>query len=66
MRPGFYAARLMPSNSRGDSLRLESMPFDPNRVGREEALRRARDWADFVKSTKPKAEIFVIEVLDAA
>jgi hypothetical protein len=62
----YYVARVRPNLSKGDSLKLESRPFDPARDPEDRpgyALQMAQDWRDYIQTLHPKDEVIVIQVM---
>jgi hypothetical protein len=64
--PGmYYVARVRPNLHTGDTMKLESMAFDPNREPEPGyALKRARDWRDHIQKQWPKHEVIVVQVME--
>lgn len=63
----YYVVRVMPNHQRGDSLKVESVGFDPTRnpAGRPDyALKMASDWKEFVQSQFPKREFLLVQVVE--
>lgn len=65
MKPGYYVA------SMGKTLKLESRCFDPEEAFpgispedvRRTVMSSLHGWRDFIKSEKPKRDVFIIQVL---